>query len=88
MAVKGITHRIVEIKSRNNDFFEKAVFYLKPNINESGINEEINTFLENCSPLSANKEKSSKKLQLFIFITLWSLFISLMTLLAVLLMID
>lgn len=88
MAVKGITHKIIEVKSKDNDFFEKAVFYLKPGVKEWGLNDEINSFLKDYPSFSGEKEKKRKKILTGICIILWSLFVSFMTLLVIFLMID
>lgn len=32
--VKGVHKKIIEVKSLNGDYFEKAIFYLKPGITQ------------------------------------------------------
>lgn len=48
--IKGVNKRIVEINSPDSIYFEKAIFYLKPNVRElpAAVSEaEIRKYIDN-----------------------------------------
>lgn len=63
--VKGVNRRIIEISSTGNEYFEKAVLYIRPNcqdVPEKLIAEEARCFLNGISAgrrplLSANLKR-------------------------------
>lgn len=66
--IKGVNKRIIEINSPDSLYFEKAVFYLKPNVRElPGIvaENEINKVVHNLGIETSLPRPSSKTGRIF-----------------------
>lgn len=67
--IKGVNKRIIEINNPDSIYFEKAIFYLKPNVRElpSPVTEkEIEHFVSKLGLEYHNLKKSSKNGKIFI----------------------
>ncbi len=68
--VKGVNKSIIEVKDTHSDYFEKAVFYLRPGVSylpEKSADREMRYFLERAG-LSPQKRRRSLKIgTLFIY---------------------
>ena len=85
--LKGVTKRIVEIKSPASDYFERAVLYLradKPYPKKSEAISLANDYIESLEP--ENIRKSPKNLRLTVAVLALSLRVTLTALAAVLLL--
>lgn len=63
--VKGVHKKIIEVKSPGGDYFEKAIFYLKPGITQlppEFTDAAAQMLLEELQPISHKSTK--RKLQL------------------------
>lgn len=62
--IKGVNKRIIEINNPDSIYFEKAIFYLKPNVRElpAAVTErEINNFVSQLGLEYCGEKKSHKK---------------------------
>ncbi len=62
--IKGVNKRIIEINNPDSIYFEKAIFYLKPNVRElpAAVTErEINNFVSQLGLEYCGEKKSRKK---------------------------
>ena len=66
--IKGVNKHIIEVKNPESIYFEKAVFYLKPNIDKisSEISErEINRFAVRAGNEYGRKRRSFGKIVIY-----------------------
>lgn len=70
--IKGVNKKIIEINNPQSIYFEKAVFYLKPNVSklpDSVANNEIERYI-NMLGLYENKKNSHIKRNILIAFSL------------------
>lgn len=68
--IKGVNKKVLEINNPQSIYFEKAVLYLKPNMNcapEKLVRREANEFIRGVSPKSS---KYTTFLKVFMFLSL------------------
>ena len=76
--LKGINRRIIEINRTNNDYFEKAILFVKSdksNCNKQTLSDQASQFLNNLPSNNKNKKIKSK----IIIYSIFSLIVLLIT---------
>lgn len=71
--IKGVNKRVIEINNPDSIYFEKAIFYLKPNVRElpSAVTEkEINRFVSELGLECYGFKKSQNTAKIFFTILL------------------
>lgn len=68
--IKGVNKKIIEINNPESIYFEKAVFYLRPEVIElpqQVAEEEIERYIARLGILSQHKKNSNRRLILTLF---------------------
>lgn len=61
--LKGVNKSVIEINCTDNEFFEKAVLFVRPErqiSNSSKLSSYADKYLESLHPISSKSKKSSK----------------------------